>query len=169
MARPRVSVHDNAVVYVAKAKQNLTFSPAPSSTIAEARARQSAKIKELGIALTRAGLVTLDEQARALGLSRSTMWTILKASHKGSGLSAATIDRMLSAPELPVTVSAVILEYAREKARGLYGHNKAQRRRFYSRVGDRKREDQKPEVSIGSGDHHGDLQSIARLSGTAGE
>jgi DNA invertase Pin-like site-specific DNA recombinase len=74
--------------------------------LAEAKARQVTKIKELGPSLTASGLVTLDEQARALGLSRSTAWAVLKANHKASGLAAATISRMLSSPELPTHVCA---------------------------------------------------------------
>jgi hypothetical protein len=64
------------------------------------RARQFSKIEELVEAVKSAGFVTLDEQAKALGLSRSTAWTIRKASHKASGLSASIISRMLAAPEL---------------------------------------------------------------------
>jgi hypothetical protein len=65
------------------------------------RAQQSSKIKELAEAVKFAGFLTLDEQAKALGLSRSTAWTIRRASHKASGLSASIINRMLVAPELP--------------------------------------------------------------------
>jgi len=54
--------------------------------VAEMKARQAAKIRELGHALVDSGFMTLDEQAKALGLARSTTWTILRASHKGSGL-----------------------------------------------------------------------------------
>jgi hypothetical protein len=57
-------------------------------TLAEAKARQSIKIREFGAALRRAGINSLDAQARALGLKRSTAWTILNAGHKASGLSA---------------------------------------------------------------------------------
>ena len=102
----------------------------PATTLAQARARQSAKLRELGIALVNAGIVSLDQQAAALGLCRSTTWTILKGSHKGSGLSVMTIGRMLSAPDLPASVRAVIFEYAAEKGSGHYGHNKAQRHKF---------------------------------------
>lgn len=52
------------------------------------KARQGLKIRELGAALVSVGLITLDEQAKALGLPRSTTWTILKGTHKSSGLSA---------------------------------------------------------------------------------
>src|SRR3954447_13224242 len=55
---------------------------------AEAKARQSSKIKELRDELVSAGFNTLDRQAGALGLSRSTAWTVLRGHHKNSGLSA---------------------------------------------------------------------------------
>src|SRR5262245_65480035 len=74
------------------------------------QARQCAKIRELGEALVASGISTLDQQAEALGLSRSTTWTILKGDHKASGLSAAIINRMLTAPQLPPRVRAVVLE-----------------------------------------------------------
>jgi hypothetical protein len=44
---------------------------------------------KLGQALIDAGLRTLDAQADALGLPRSTAWTIVKTCHKTSGLSGA--------------------------------------------------------------------------------
>jgi hypothetical protein len=69
--------------------------------VVEMKARQAAKIRELGYALVDSGFMTLDEQSKALGLARSTTWTILRASHKGSGLSAAIIKRMLLSPQLP--------------------------------------------------------------------
>src|SRR6266436_6295883 len=49
--------------------------------VAEMKARQAAKIRELGHALVDAGFLTLDEQSKVLGLARSTTWTILRASH----------------------------------------------------------------------------------------
>jgi len=45
-------------------------------TLAEPKARQSIKIRKFGAALRRAGINSLDAQARALGLKRSTAWTI---------------------------------------------------------------------------------------------
>ena len=102
----------------------------PRLMILEMKTRQSCKIRELGGALITAGFRTLDEQARALGLSRSTAWAVLKANHKASGLTAATISRMLSLPELPPHVRATILMYVEEKLAGLYGHNKEQLSRF---------------------------------------
>jgi len=96
--------------------------------------QQSAKIRELGDALVATGFLTLDQQAKALGLARSTTWTIVKANHKASGLSATVINRMLTAPQLPPLVRAKILEYTEEKAAGSYGHSKILRRRFTARL-----------------------------------
>jgi hypothetical protein len=111
------------------------FPGAPlKSKLTEAKARQATRIKELGGALTASGLVTLDEQARALGLSRSTAWVVLKANHKASGLAAGTINQMLSSPALPARARVAILTYIEEKLAGLYGHNKTQLRRFAAGV-----------------------------------
>jgi hypothetical protein len=118
-----------------------------TSKCREMKARQCAKIKEIGDALRFAGYVTLDEQALVLGLGRSTTWAVLQADHKASGLSAAVINRMLAAPRLPPTVSEKILEYVNEKASGLYGHSPARRRRFVinlSGQADERRKQAKP-------------------------
>jgi hypothetical protein len=112
--------------------QERTQRPLPLTT--RMKARQSSKIKELAKAVESAGFLTLDEQAKALGLSRSTTWTIRKASHKASGLSASIINRMLAAPELPPLARTKILEYVEEKAAGLYGGSRNQRRRFAARL-----------------------------------
>jgi hypothetical protein len=101
--------------------------------IQDHKARQAIRIKELGTALAAAGLFTVDEQARALGLSRSTAWAVLKANHKASGLAAGTINQMLSSPELPPRARVTILTYIEEKLAGLYGHNKEQLSRFAAR------------------------------------
>jgi len=98
------------------------------------KARQSSKIRELGDALATEGFLALDEQAKALGLCRSTAWTILKANHKASGLSAAIINRMLATPQLPPLVRAKVVEYVEEKAAGLYGDSKTKLRRFIARL-----------------------------------
>ena|SRR5438309_12132883 len=100
----------------------------------ETKARQAAKIRELWESVRTAGFLTVDEQAEALGLSRSTAWTLRKANHKASGLSVSIINRMLSAPRLPPLARAKILEYIQEKADGLYGGSESQRRRFVTRV-----------------------------------
>jgi predicted DNA-binding transcriptional regulator AlpA len=98
------------------------------------KTRQARKIRELGDALVLEGFLTLDQQAQALGLCRSTTWTILKADHKASGLSASVINRMLAAARLPPLVRAKMLEYIDEKIAGSYGHSKTQIRRFTARL-----------------------------------
>jgi len=103
----------------------------PSNHVAlDAKERQSFKIKELSDALVKAGLLSLDEQATALGLCRSTTWTILTAKHKNYGLSGAVINRIFQSSKLDPCVRAKLIEYVREKSAGYYGHNKAQLRRF---------------------------------------
>ena len=104
--------------------------PCGTATVADRKTRQAAKIRELGDALIASGIVTLDAQAEALGLSRSTTWTILKGNHKSSGLSAAIINRMLAAPQLPPLVRAKVLEYIEEKTAGLYGDCQPRLRKF---------------------------------------
>jgi hypothetical protein len=102
--------------------------------MSEMKARQSRKIRELGGALMTAGFLTLDEQANALGLCRSTTWTVLKGTHKASGLSASIINRMLMSPQLPHSARAKIVEYVQERANGLHGHNQNQLRKFVGRL-----------------------------------
>ena len=103
----------------------------------EAKARQTAKIREIGDALRLADYVALDEQAVVLGLSRSTAWSILQAPHKASGLTAAVINRILAGPELPPAVRKIILEYVNEKVVGLYGHSATRRRKFAANLSER--------------------------------
>lgn len=94
------------------------------------KARQASKIREIGESLTTQGLVTLDEQAKALGLPRSTTWTVLKAFHKGSGLSARVINQMLASPHLPPTVRERIVSYVEDRLAGKHGHTNTQLNRF---------------------------------------
>jgi hypothetical protein len=102
--------------------------------LADMKAKQSSKIRELADALEAAGIHSLDERARVLGLPRSTTWSILKGDHKSSGLSASVINRMLSAPHLPTHVRDKILEYVAEKAAGLYGNSRVRLREFNGRL-----------------------------------
>jgi predicted DNA-binding transcriptional regulator AlpA len=124
-----------------------------------ARRSQSTKIKELGDALLASGFLTLDQQAQALGLARSTTWTILQANHKGSGLSAAVINRMLRAPQLPPLVRATILVYIDEKTAGLYGHSKLQLRRFSARLSDQRCGDPRTKLAA---EHHAARRQFGR-------
>ena len=106
----------------------------PVRELAIMKSDPSFPIQRIGDALVAEGFVTLDEQAKALGLSRSTTWTILRANHKKSGLSAAILSRILKAPLLPGPVRAKVLQYVEEKSAGLHGHNKLQQRRFAARL-----------------------------------
>ena len=106
----------------------------PSRNRCENKRRQAQKIRAIGEALTAEGYGSLAVQAEVLGLCRSTAWTIIKANHKTSGLTAATINRMLAAPGLPQTARLVVLEYIEEKVAGLYGDDKSKIRRFIHRV-----------------------------------
>jgi hypothetical protein len=126
--------HPSDVVCPSSAPRVQGRSQRPLPLSARMKARQSAKIRELAEAIKSAGFFTLDDQAKALGLSRSTAWTIRKASHKASGLSASIINRMLAAPELPPLARTKILEYVEEKAAGLYGGSRSQRRKFAARL-----------------------------------
>src|SRR6266568_307333 len=107
---------------------------ASSISVAELKLRQVAKMREICEALIAEGYVSLDDQAAALGLPRSTTWTIVKGTHKSSGLSATVIARMLSSPRLKPTVRKKILEYIEEKSAGHYGGNKERLLKFEDRV-----------------------------------
>ena len=105
------------------------------TSTSDLKAREAAKMREIGEALVAAGYDNLDDQAAALGLSRSTTWTIIRGTHKSSGLGAATLNRMLSAPGLHVLVRRKVLEYIAEKSAGRYGSTKDCQRRFNQRLG----------------------------------
>jgi hypothetical protein len=98
------------------------------------KSRQAAKIAELANAIEQAGLLRLDEQAKALGLERSTAWTILQGNHKASGISAKIINRMLTSIHLPQNVRAVLIEYIEEKAAGIYGHGNKECKKFVEKL-----------------------------------
>jgi hypothetical protein len=68
---------------------------------APSKMRQWVKLSQIKEALVQSGFKTLDDQAAALGLSRSTAWSILRGKHKNSGLSSAVILRMLTRADLP--------------------------------------------------------------------
>ena len=96
------------------------------------RTRQREKIDEICKTLVACRIIGLDDQAEALGLSRSTTWTLLRGVHKSSGLSAATVNKMLSTPRLPPRVRLKVLEYVAEKIAGNYG-DRAHRLKAYVR------------------------------------
>jgi hypothetical protein len=98
------------------------------------KSQQCAKIAELRQALLEAGFCSLNSQAHALGLGRSTTWSILRAGHKATGLTGSIIRRILSSAELPPAARGVIEDYVAQKLAGAYGHDKKQLRKFQERV-----------------------------------
>jgi hypothetical protein len=112
-----------------------TRSPAPPVSVGSAmRARQCQKIRGLRQALIEAGFISLDQQAKVLGLSRSTTWAVLRGNHKCTGLRATLIVRMLTAPKLPQEVRSILVSYVNEKSQGAYGHSDKQRERFTAQL-----------------------------------
>jgi len=103
-----------------------------SQSMADLKARQAEKIREIAEALVASGFRTVAAQSRLLGLGRSTTWTILRGNHKSSGLSAKIIGRILVSSDLPPRVRAKVLEYVEDKASGRYGHSAKLRRKFIS-------------------------------------
>jgi plasmid maintenance system antidote protein VapI len=76
----------------------------------------STDLERISKALIASGYVSLDEQAKALGLHRNTAWTIVKNKHKLGRLSAKTIKRILTNPGTPPSVRAVIQQYLSKKS-----------------------------------------------------
>src|SRR3569832_1412268 len=76
----------------------------------EPNARQNARAT-ITEALIESGYRSLDAQARALGLSRSTAWTVIKHKHKLGRLHMNTAMKMLAHPALPVRVRAAVEAY----------------------------------------------------------
>ena len=72
-------------------------------------------LQQISEALIACGFTKLDEQAKALGIRRSTAWTIVKTKHKLDRLSTKTTDRMLANPELPPSVRTIIYRYLAER------------------------------------------------------
>jgi hypothetical protein len=68
-------------------------------------------------ALIAAGYTSLDAQAKALGLSRSTTWVITKSKHKVGRLSGKTINRILTNPQTPAAVRTVVRQYAAQRCK----------------------------------------------------
>jgi hypothetical protein len=81
------------------------------------------KIQDITEALISSGYKSLDGQAKALGLRRSTAWTIIRNRHKLGRLSTKTIERIITNPKTPPLVLAAIQRYAvdRRDRRGLSG------------------------------------------------
>ncbi len=65
-------------------------------------------LERIAAALVRSGYTSLDAQAKALGLPRSTAWTIVKSKHKLGRLSYKVRQRMLTNPDLPCEVRTAL-------------------------------------------------------------
>jgi hypothetical protein len=131
---------DSRVLFMGEfmARRRVSDGPAGPQTVANLKGCQAAKIREIAEGLIAEGIDSIDAQAKALGLRRSTAWTILKSKHKTSGLSPKIINCMLAQPQLPPRVRATILDYIEEKASGRYGHNASVRRKFISALSARR-------------------------------
>src|SRR5262245_52310547 len=90
----------------------LTKGPATQRAVASAEHHDCVVgLRRVVDALVAAGYTTLDAQAKALGVGRSTAWTIVKVKHKLGRLSAKTRTQILANPELPAQVRAAFQEY----------------------------------------------------------
>jgi hypothetical protein len=88
------------------------------ATAARGRKQRNYRIGLMNIAdaLIASGYTSLDQQAKALGLSRSTAWTIIHAKHKVDRLSTKVSARMLENPELPPLVRTTLQKYLAERS-----------------------------------------------------
>jgi hypothetical protein len=84
------------------------------------RRKSKNRIQDIAAALVASGYTSLDKQAKALGVHRSTAWTIVKTKHKLGRLSAKTTARILANPETPPSVRAVIRQYLAERPNNLH-------------------------------------------------
>ena len=92
------------------------------------------KMREIAECLRRCGRVTVDSQAKALGVSRSTAWAMLSGRYKVSGISARVVKQILSSQDLPPEVRVKVIEYVADKVSGKFGCNPTRLRRFRSRM-----------------------------------
>lgn len=78
--------------------------------------RKLTSIQEIREALVTSGYVSLDQQAKALGIHRATTWTIIKSKHKLGRLNKKTVKRILENPKTPPAVRTVVQQYLGEKS-----------------------------------------------------
>ena len=95
----------------------------------KAKERQAAKLAEIREALVAAGYDTTAKQAAVLGVCRATAWVVLNRD-KRAGPSAKVIKRILSSPQVPMSVRRKIEQYVEDKIRGRYGHSKQRTQSF---------------------------------------
>ena len=105
-----------------------------AAVLQEKRAAQAHKIGEIKTTLASSGCHTVNNQALALGLCRSTTWHLLTGGHKHCGLTARVVNTILSSPLLPAPVRLVIRDYVQRKLAGEYRHSANAIARFKSRL-----------------------------------
>jgi transcriptional regulator with XRE-family HTH domain len=98
--------------------------------LSDMRSLQRVKLCEIREALRDSRLLTVEAQAEALGVKRSTAWYIMSGRHKTNGLSANTIRQILASTKLPLSVRIRVLEYVTERAAGYYDDSELRLRRF---------------------------------------
>jgi hypothetical protein len=74
------------------------------------------RVLDIAEALIACGYTSLDQQAKALGLRRSTAWTIVRKKHKLGRLNAKTTRRILANPDTPPSVRSVVKNYLAERS-----------------------------------------------------
>jgi len=74
------------------------------------------RLQDIGDALVAAGYTSLDEQAKALGVTRSTAWNIVNGKNKLDRLARKTTKRILANPNTPPSVRAIIQQYLAERS-----------------------------------------------------
>ena len=67
-------------------------------------------------ALISSGYTSLDKQAEALGVHRSTAWVIIKNKHKLGRLSAKPVYRILGNPQTPPAVRTIVQQYMTKRS-----------------------------------------------------
>jgi hypothetical protein len=82
----------------------------------DARRNYVVSLQHISDALIDSGYTKLDEQAKALGVKRSTAWTIIKTKHKLGRLSNKTTRRILANPHTPSAVRSVVQKYLAERS-----------------------------------------------------
>jgi hypothetical protein len=124
----------NGAVIQQPSEEPLVATVAQCPSPASLARRQQEKIAELRQSLIENGYRTVFEQAKALGLCRSSAWAVLQANHKHRGLSPHVIRRILASPELPANARRVIEDYVRQRLAGAYGHPPRSLQRFHAKL-----------------------------------
>jgi hypothetical protein len=78
--------------------------------------KTSIELDRISEALIASGHISLDEQAKALGLCRSTAWVIIKKKYKFGRLNTKTIDRILSNTQTPPAVRMLVEQYVAKRS-----------------------------------------------------